>query len=219
MMFAAAGYIINKLTGLDLGEFLHRHLWDPMGMNETFLGPYDPIVKYSGLSVADSYQWEPSSKSFARNIDFDRGEGDLLRGDEGAGAVLSNVVDYTRYLRCMMAEAGPISKVGHRELKKPRTFHHLNEAMFGPNPLFYGLGWSGSVFQGEQIYWHTGTVTSFATFMVMVPEREYGAVVVANSGSKARELVTYRILYDLFDVEEGKRRDFEELYVGMTPTI
>lgn len=186
-----------------------------MGMNETFLGPYDLVFKSSGLSLADSYLWEASTRSFARNPDFDRGGGEAaIRGDEGAGAVISNVVDYVKYLRVMMAEAGPISKAGHRELKTPRTFHDLNVAMFGPVPLFYGLGWMGTVFEGEQVYWHTGTMTSFVTFMVIVPEREYGVVVLANAGSKVRELVTYRVLYDLFSVEEGKRRDFEKLYAG-----
>lgn len=214
IMFAAAGQIITKLTGLELGDFFHKYLWTPMGMNETFLGEYDPIFKSSGLSMADSYLWEPSSESFVKNIEFDRGGGDLMRGDEGAGGVISNILDYVKYLRVMMAEAGPISKAGHRELKKPRIFHSLNEAMFNPGPIFYGLGWAGSVFEGEQIYWHTGTVTSFVTFMVMVPEREYGIVVLANSYSKVRELITYRILYDLFEVDEGKRRDFEKLYVG-----
>lgn len=216
MMFTVAGYLISRLTGLDLGEFLHTHLWTPMGMHETFFASYDPIFKSSGLSIADSYLWEASTRSFARNSEFDRGDGDAFRGDEGAGAVISNVLDYVKYLRVMMAEAGPISKAGHRELKKPRTFHDFNVAMFGPGPLFYGLGWMGSIFEGEQVYWHTGTVTSFVTFMVMVPNREYGIVVMANSGSKVRELVTYRILYDLFGVEERKRRDFEELYVCIT---
>lgn len=213
MMFAAAGQIITQLTGLELGEFLHKYLWTPMGMNETFLGEYDPIFKSSGRSIADSYLWEPSSESFVKNIEFDCG-GDLMRGDEGAGAVISNILDYVKYLRVMMAEAGPISKAGYRELKKPRIFHSFNEAMFSPSPIFYGLGWAGSVFEGEQIYWHTGTMTSFVTFMVMVPEREYGIVVLANAYSKVRELITYRILYDLFEVDEGRRRDFEKLYVG-----
>lgn len=214
MMFVAAGQIITKLTGLELGEFLHKYLWTQNGMNETFLGEYDPTFKSSRLSVADSYLWEPNSESFIKNTDFDLDDGDSVRGYEGAGAVISNVVDYVKYLRVMMAEAGPISKAGHRELKRPRIFHNLNEAMFGPSPIFYGLGWAGSVFEGEQIYWHTGTVTSFVTFTVMIPEREYGIVVLANAGSRVRELITYRILYDLFDVHDEKRRDFEKLLVA-----
>lgn len=214
MMFVAAGQIITKLTGLELGEFLHKYLWTQNGMNETFLGEYDPTFKSSGLSVADSYLWEPNSESFVKNTDFDLDDGDSVRGYEGAGAVISNVVDYVKYLRVKMAEAGPISKAGHRELKRPRIFHNMNEAMFSPSPIFYGLGWAGSVFEGEQIYWYTGTVTSFVTFMVMVPEREYGIVVLANAGSRVRELITYRILYDLFDVHDEKRRDFEKLLVA-----
>lgn len=207
MMYATAGVLITELTGLDLGVFFHKYLWTPMGMNETFFAAYDPLLNTSGLVLADSYFWINRTGSYVKSSDLS----EALRGDEGAGAVLSNVLDYTKYLRVMMAEAGPISKAGHRELKRPRTFHNLNEAMFGPGPLFYGLGWMGAVFEGELIYWHTGTVAPFVTFMVIVPSRGYGIVVLVNSWSKVRELVTYRILYDLFGVDEGRRRNFEKL--------
>lgn len=128
--------------------------------------------------------------------------------DEGAGAVLSNVVDYAKYLRVMMAEAGPISRAGHRELKRPRMFTDFEKGMY-VGPVTYGLGWMSGIFEGEQVYFHTGTVTPFVTFMLMVPSRSYGIVTMANSYSKVRELVTYRILYDLFGVDENKRRDLE----------
>lgn len=179
-----------------------------MGMTETFLGPYDPLFAPSGLYLADSYAWDKRARIYVRSEDANEG----IRADEGAGAVISNVLDYSRYLRVMIAEDEPISKAGHRELKRPRTFHEMNVAMFGPAPIFYGLGWMGTVFEGEQIFWHTGTVVPFVTFMLIVPGREYGIVTMANSWSKVRELVTYRILYDLLGVDEGRRRDFEKLY-------
>lgn len=208
-MWTVAGVLISTLTGLDLGAFFHTHLWAPMGMNETFLAPYDPRFAPSGLYLADAYLWDKRAGVYVKSKD----DYLLVRGDEAAGAVLSNVLDYSRYLRVMMAESGPISKKAHRELKRPRTFHDFNVEMFGPAPLFYGLGWMGTVFEGEQIYWHTGTIMPFVTFMVIVPARGYGIVTMANSWSKVRELVTYRILYDLFGVDEGRRRDFEKLYV------
>lgn len=128
MMYATAGYLITHLTGLDLGAFFRRHLWAPMGMHETFLGEYDPALPGSGLSAASGYWWVGgggrkglASSSYVRMPNVD------ARVDEGAGAVLSNVLDYARYLRVMMTEAGPLSKTGHRELKRPRTFHDFNQ--------------------------------------------------------------------------------------------
>lgn len=67
------------------------------------------------------------------------------------------------------------------------------------------------VLEGEQVLFHTGTVTPFVTFMLMVPSRGYGIVTMANSYSKVRELITYRVLYDLFGVE-GRRWDLEAQY-------
>lgn len=204
MMFGAAGYLISKLTGSTLGGFFHRYLWGPMGMNETFLNLNDPSLEASRLSVADGYWWLDSTGGYVKQP---MRTWEVL-ADEGAGAVLSNVVDYAKYLRVMMAEAGPVSRAGHRELKRPRMFTDFEQGMF-VGPVTYGLGWMSGIFEGEQVYFHTGTVTPFVTFMLMVPSKSYGIVTMANSYSKVRELVTYRILYDLFGVDENKRRDLE----------
>lgn len=158
MMFATAGHLITTVTGLDLGAFFRRHLWLPMGMRSTFLGPYDPHLPGSGLALAEGYWWVPGDER-----DDDEGEDDdrnngteagsyvrsatpRVRVDEGAGGVLSNVLDYARYLRAMMAEAGPVSRAGHRELKRPRTFHDMHADLVGrlgnhpPPPRLFGGG-------------------------------------------------------------------------------
>lgn len=206
MMWAAAGYLVSTLSGSGLGEFLHGYLWGPMGMEETFLGDWDPLLGSSGPQLADGYLWVNSTGKYVMQP---RGENSRwLRVTEGDGAVVSNVLDYTKYLRVMMAEAGPISKEGHRELKRPRTFHNFHEGLF-VGPETYGLGWMSAVFEGHQVFYHTGTVVPFVTFMVMVPSKSYGIVVMANGWSHVRELVTYRVLYDLFGVEESRRRDWE----------
>ncbi|KAK8072781.1 hypothetical protein PG996_006129 [Apiospora saccharicola] len=43
-----------------------------------------------------------------------------------------------------------------------------------------------------------------------MPSREMGIVVICNAASRAKNLVSYRIMYDLLGVEESKRFDFEE---------
>lgn len=206
MMFGAAGYLVSRLAGSTLAGFFHARLWGLMGMHETFLNLDDPeLTAAAGRAprVADGYWWVNCTGAYARQV-MRPWE---VRGVEGAGAVLSNVLDYARYLRVMMAEAGPISKAGHRELKAPRMFTDFERGMF-VGPVAYGLGWMSGAFGGEQVYFHSGTVTPFVTSMMMVPSRGFGIVTMANSYSKVRELVTYRILYDLLGVEDG-RRDLE----------
>lgn len=44
----------------------------------------------------------------------------LNRCRSGAGAVVSNVEDYTKWLRCLLDEAAPLSKAGHAAVRTPR---------------------------------------------------------------------------------------------------
>ncbi|POS75331.1 hypothetical protein DHEL01_v206283 [Diaporthe helianthi] len=210
IMWATAGYLVSTLSGSRLGAFFRQYLWGPMGMDETFLGDWDPRFGSSGgLELADGYWWVNSSQKYFKQAR--ETTSNSVRADEGAGAVVSNVLDYTKYLRVMMNEAAPISKAGHRELKSPRSFHTMHQDLF-VGRVTYGLGWMSGVFEGHEVFFHTGTVTPFVTFMMMVPSKSFGIVVMGNGWSHARELVTYRILYDLFGVEESRRRDFESKF-------
>lgn len=174
MMYDTAAFLLRQLAGCELGAFLHRHLWAPWGMNESFIGSFDPELRERGggglTTVATGYWW--LEKGYGGQHDDDDDDyylaqpdfGRAIAADIGAGGVLSNVNDYVKYLRVMMAEEGPISKQGHRELKRPRSFMDFNKEMFsGPGTSTYALGWMGAVLEGEQVYWHTGTMDSFTS--------------------------------------------------------
>ncbi|KAI0121106.1 penicillin-binding protein [Xylariales sp. AK1849] len=202
-MFATAGYLIETLTGLSLSAFFHEYLWGPMGMNETFLDFNDPELKARSSQVADEYYYKNSTGEYIQIPHVE----DVP--DAGAGAVVSNVLDYAKYLRTMMGEEGPLSKDSHRELKTARSFWDRP----GPpyvGPTTYSLGWASGIFQDEQVWFHAGWTGMFLTEMLMVPSKEIGIVVMINSLAQgAIKSVLYRILYDLFEVEEKKRFDFE----------
>ncbi|KAH6645414.1 hypothetical protein BKA67DRAFT_584971 [Truncatella angustata] len=95
-----------------------------MSLSHIFLGAHDPKYKSSGLRVADGYYYKNSTDEFIKQPLDDQS------ADEGAGAIISSVLDYAKYLRIMMTEAGPLSKDGHSELRTPRSSnaaqnHHL----------------------------------------------------------------------------------------------
>ncbi len=205
MMYAAVGYLIEALTGSKLGDFFRAHLWRPMGMNETYFGRRDP--KPSHLVVAESYHWHSDSKKHTPLSEEDM-------ADEGAGAIVSNVLDYAKYLRTMMAESKPISKAGHETLKTPRIVFPT-ESQMPPytGPVLYDLGWFQSIFEGNQVWFHTGLTTMYATIMLMIPSKSFAIVAMINSDTVAKDAVAYRILYDRFEVPPERRFDFEAEYV------
>ncbi|KAK6198270.1 lariat debranching enzyme [Pestalotiopsis sp. IQ-011] len=209
MMYAVAGYLVEKLSGVTLSAFFHEYLWEPMHLNETFVGLYDSALNATGLVVADEYYYNKLADEYVRVDHPD------VSPDEGAGAVVSNVLDYAKYLRVMMDEGAPLSKAGHRELRTSRSFYQPSGPPF-VGPMTYTLGWMSGIFQGEQIWLHSGQVNMFMTWMLMVPSRGFGITVMTNTASKAMTLVLYRILCDLFDVEENDRFDFAAQY-GRSP--
>lgn len=201
-MFATMGYLISKMTNMTLGEFFHKYLWKPMGMHNTFLSIHDPKYKVSGLHVADGYWYKNSTDEYILQPPDDESL------DPGAGAVISNVLDYAKYLRTIIYEGKPISKAGYRALKTPRSFHNT----VGPpwvGPLTYSLGWVSGIFENEQVWFHGGAVTTYRTEMMVIPSRDIGIVVMSNSPTNVVQIVEYRILYDLFNLDPEKRMDHE----------
>ncbi|KAH6648082.1 beta-lactamase/transpeptidase-like protein [Truncatella angustata] len=207
MMYGVAGYLIETLTGSSLRDFFRVHLWEPMGLENTFLGLDDPAIQNSGLLVADEYYYDESTDAYLRL------EHANVSGDAAAGAAISNVLDYAKYLRVMLDEEKPMSKAGHRELKTARSFVSGGVAPF-VGPITYAFGWMSGVVQGEQIWLHSGQVDGFTTWMLIVPSRQIGITVMTNAASKALTLVLYRILYDLLEVREKDRFDFAAKFLN-----
>ncbi|KAF6824029.1 penicillin-binding protein [Colletotrichum musicola] len=200
-MFGVAGYLIETLTGKWLGDFFKERLWAPMGMNETYFSLKD--AEASPLDLATEYAYDAKRGKF---IDVPH---EPYSSEEGAGSVVSNVLDYAKYLRVMMDEEGPISKAGHRELKTPRTIEGATPPFLGP--VLYSLGWSQAVFEGETAFFHGGVVTMFWSYMIMVPSRKLAVTVMSNTESRLPYLVAYQVLYDRFGVPEEKRVDMNKI--------
>ncbi|KXJ86921.1 beta-lactamase/transpeptidase-like protein [Microdochium bolleyi] len=198
-MYGVLGYVIEKLSRVSLGEFLKTKIWTPLGMEETFLGL--EAARASKVPLARCYHW---SETLGRHVEVPY---ELNPADAAAGDVVSNVLDYTKYLQIMIAEEGCLlSKQAIREIKRPRMLAKESHPLF-TGPVFYSLGWYYSIFRGEQVWFHTGQTADFLSIMVMVPAKKFSVVVFVNQGERAFEVVAYRVLYDLFGVPEEERMD------------
>ncbi|KAG7055962.1 penicillin-binding protein [Colletotrichum scovillei] len=200
-MFGAMGYLIEVLTGSWLGDFFREYLWEPMGMNETYFSLKD--AERSGLVLAKEYYYDPDDGSYLQLPH------EPSSGEEGAGSIISNVLDYAKYLRIMMTESAPISKAGHREVKTPRTLVAPAMAPF-TGPVSYALGWNTAILGGEQVYFHTGGVNMFISMMMMIPSQQIGVVVFTNTDVKAPQVIATHILSEHLGIPKYKRPDMNE---------
>jgi CubicO group peptidase (beta-lactamase class C family) len=144
-MYSAVSQAIEMVTGAGLGVFMRDKIWQPLGMNNTFWTPQEALDAASeeGTVLAQGYAWHVSSESFVEEPRPD------FPGVSGAGAMISTVSDYSKWLRCMISQSLPISKAAHRELITPR----INYSNHGLNPFSgthaYCLGWILDYYRGE----------------------------------------------------------------------
>jgi CubicO group peptidase (beta-lactamase class C family) len=100
----------------------------------------------------------------------------------GAGSIISNVLDYTKWLKALLNRSGPISKDGYRALRTARTIANRDDSpvAFTGNTA-YTLGWSTGVYQGYEFFEHSGGMVAYGTEVIFFPALNYGLVAFANT--------------------------------------
>ncbi|MFT5572962.1 MAG: CubicO group peptidase (beta-lactamase class C family) [Cryomorphaceae bacterium] len=109
------GAIIERLTGMSLGEYLQSTIFAPLGMNDT--GFFVPDAKYDRFSNVFAYH--PETKKF-RLLPFDEARynffGDMafkngtFGMESGGGGLVSTLGDYARFCQ-MLANGGEFNGI------------------------------------------------------------------------------------------------------------
>ena len=203
MMYISVSHFIETWTGKWLGEILRERIWTPLGMNSTFFSTSNAEAASAGkLSLARGYLWRNRTQDYTSLSPMN------TNVISGAGSTISNVLDYTKWLRCMIAMAPPLSPTGHENLRFPRINLRIFEHSGFRGVDGYSLGWMISNYRGELVIWHAGGLPGFATMMAYLPQRQWGFTIMANSGvggNTARQILFFRLLDDLIGTPESER--------------
>ncbi|MEZ5939536.1 MAG: serine hydrolase domain-containing protein [Hyphomonadaceae bacterium] len=94
------GYIVQKLSGQKLGEYMHDHIFKPLGMDETSFYVHDNQVS----RFADVYHWDKETSALVKNEErVDRPTfTDPSRLESGGGGLVSTTHDYARFCQMML---------------------------------------------------------------------------------------------------------------------
>lgn len=170
-------------------------------MDATFIQLKD--IQDAPEHLASSYWWNPESKAYE---DQETGAPELI---SGAGGVVSNVVDYAKWLKCLIHEQDSLPSAVHKDIRTPRTI-----ATFSPeNPYLYGLGWGRSTIHKKVMYDHNGSTGTFQTTNLWIPELNYGIVLVGNGFQTTDYVATIlarKLMEDKFEIPEKDREDYLE---------
>lgn len=178
-MYIAVGHALQTKVGEPLGSFLKRRIWNPLGMEETFFSKEEARKDpKAAAKIVSGYRWiaeengghwieEPEATWCAKTA---------------AGGIVSNVLDYSRWVQELLDRDGPLS--GHDSLTKPRIFSFEQGPTDCPMPYHgYALGWFVWHYRGEHLCSHTGGWPGYSSYVGIIPERKFGMVLMANSSS------------------------------------
>lgn len=120
----------------------------------------------------------------------------------GAGSVVSNVLDYTKWLKALINMSGPIPKSGYKALRTSRAFVEEEDPSIFTGPQTYSLGWFRGVYQGYEYFTHSGGMEAFGSEVIFFPSLKYGIVLFGNTGvtSNCAEL---KLMWHLIDEKLG----------------
>lgn len=212
MMFMTLAYVIETLTDMWLGDFLRIRIWEPLSMSSTYFSVRDAkdAVSKENQTLATPYFWDNSTQRYIREEYTDGLQ------DSGAGAIISNVLDYSKYLRAMIDMAPPISSAGHAALRTPRSFPDIGIPHLGLTT--YALGWEMGSYRGETQIYHGGAVPGFGTLMLYMPGRKWGIAMMGNAspaGNLAQVILLFGLIDKVLDTPSEQRIDWRSLVDGM----
>ncbi|MGE5208073.1 MAG: serine hydrolase domain-containing protein, partial [Alphaproteobacteria bacterium] len=175
--YIIAGYLIEQLTGERYADAMERRLFGPLGMKHTTLRPTTAMTfALSQGHDADSEGKPTVKRPFVNNV-----------GDWPAGYAYTTVGDLCRFAIALMNGG----KIDGKQVLAPSLLTTLSkpwmEVPFDwdiPKGFLegtqYGHGFFLQKHRGLHILHHGGTIVGFGSFIVLVPEKRFAVVLMAN---------------------------------------
>ncbi len=186
--YSVAGLIAQVTAGKSFPELVRKLVFEPLGMSRT---TWDP-------AVAMTYPFAQGHESTDGELRMQH-----LAPDNTAayphGNLKSTVLDLAHFA---ILHLGGGAFRGERLLARETIseMHRIHARLYRPEMGGYGLGWDVRDYKGLRWVGHDGQITSYASFLAMIPDRGAAVVVMCNYstdlGGRGRELVR-RVLDEL----------------------
>lgn len=199
-MYVVATHVVETLTGGRwLGDVLRAWVWGPLGMRSTYFSVPDALA--APEHFAGGYAWDKAKGEYS-SVPY-------MPVDEvgGAGSVISNVDDYTKWIRSLLREDGPVPKSGHEAIKTPRAIVKpldMLPSAKGPydTPELYALGWETTSYRGHRFWTHAGGMHAYGAEVFFFPDLDFGVVALGNTAGSSN-IVELLLIWELVDEKLG----------------
>lgn len=190
LLYIVAGQLIEEVTGETWEAYVRDVVLGPAGMEN------------STTDDAARFRTEDRAHPHARIDGRLRGLGEIEPLDERAvlgrnaapaGGIATSAHDIARWLEIQLARGALpdtggrlFSEEASREMWTPvvlQPIEPLPEPVAAATPNFdtYALGWEVRDYRGHKIVWHSGADIGFGAIVALIPERDTGFAILANS--------------------------------------
>lgn len=126
--FIMLGYLVKKITGLNVHEFSRQEIFSPLGMTETGYNPAEHLRERAALTQEREGRWMRGEVHDPRAYKLD--------GIAGHAGLFSTASDLSRYATMLLNKG----ELNGRRIFKPETIDFMTTPVKVPGGL-RGLGW------------------------------------------------------------------------------
>jgi len=164
-----ASRIVARAAGApDWNMVLQKDLLDPLGMKES---TYTVEAIEAAANHANGHRWTPEGTvevPFTRIFPYPLA---------GTGDINSNVEDMAHWVR-MQLNNGTFNE---RRIVSSENLAYTRMPKVALNDkLSYALGWYNYLTPNGNILWHDGDALSFGSFVGLVPDKNFGIIILTN---------------------------------------
>ncbi|WP_125717912.1 serine hydrolase domain-containing protein [Pseudoalteromonas rubra] len=180
--YVLAGIVIENKLKQPLGQLLHEHVLEPLGLTETFVKGYDVAAD----DVASGYFFNMEEPDFVLPYRERYNTKQLIVNTALADApVSSSARDMAKLLKAIIVKEKPVNERIHRNMVGDA---YLQTARWLPRfldgTLFYGLGVMVEKHEGGVLYHHGGNEFGYITQSVYLARQDVAIGLIANCGAQ-----------------------------------
>jgi CubicO group peptidase (beta-lactamase class C family) len=186
--FTVTSRVLEESTGKPFSDAMDELVFEPLGMSDSFTD-YEKAMQYPNKIAVNGSTLFGQAHLFDGYVN--------IEGVAGAGAALSTLTDFARYLQFHMntgvlngqqiISATPVEEMHTVQLpiSNPAEGGPTFEAWFpeGTTEIVnagYGLGTIIFEYHGKKVVWHGGQAQGGDAMFIWMPEEQIGAVVLSN---------------------------------------
>lgn len=201
VLYITAAELVAKVAGKPWQDFVAERIFQPLQM-QCYAGDM-PQEALTNIATPYSFSGEEGYTAIPRNAI----NGAMLMS-AAAGGIVCNAEDMAKWLQFLLAQAqsngtaplsvAPFTTQQLQQMWTPQTIMSVSgtsQELDFTHFSAYGMGWRMADMHGVKVIHHTGGLSGFLAYVILVPERQLGFVVLSNgSNGNVRQAVVQTIL-------------------------